>query len=458
MKSAYKISYVSPHSLASLPKSTPVLLAFSGGADSSALFDLLLKDSRSTGYCLYAAHFNHNIRGDEAERDAEFCRSMCKAAGVPFFLGSADVPELAKKHGNSIEQEAREQRYAFFEKVMRENDVPVLVTAHHAEDQIETVLLHVLRGSGINGLSGIKEHRLFADDLHIVRPILRAEKSEILSYCDENSISFVTDSTNSDTAYARNYIRSELTPKMRELQPNLSAVFARLSSSASEADDFITAEAKRFIEDECGEHIPLSKFNSLHSALKSKILSLTFEGTFDATLERVHIDSIIELAHNGEPHSAISLPQKTVAKIENGAIIFALDEETKANFSFNVPFCEGETQICNGVTIKIEKNPIGNKTASHPSIDVSCELISSNAHFRPRCEGDVIFAGKMNKKIKKLMSEKKVSLQERNKLPLLVSNNEILWIPSVAVCDRIKADKIKSGTDFFRIIVIIENN
>ena len=143
---------------------------------------------------------------------------------------------------------------------------------------------------------------------------------------------------------------------------------------------------------------------------------------------------------------------------QDGAIIFALDEEMKANFSFNVPFCEGETQICDGVTIKIEKNPIGNKTASHHSIDVSCELISSDAHFRPRCEGDVIFAGKMNKKIKKLMSEKKVSLKERNKLPLLVSNNEILWIPSVAVCDRIKADKIKSGTDFFRITVIIENN
>ena len=458
MKSAYKIPYVSPHSLASLPKSTPVLLALSGGADSSVLFDLLLKDAEATGYSLHAAHFNHNIRGDEAERDAEFCRSICKTAGVPFFLGSADVPELAKKHGNSIEQEAREQRYAFFEKIMRENGIPILVTAHHAEDQIETVLLHVLRGSGINGLSGIKEHRLFAEDLHIVRPILHTEKSAILSYCVENSIAFVTDSTNADTAYARNYIRSELTPKMRELQPNLSAVFARLSSSAAEADDFITAEAKKFIENECGEQIPLSKFNLLHPALKSKVLSLSFEGAFDATLERVHIDSIIELAHHGEPHSAISLPQKTVAKIENGNIIFTLDEDTEANFCFNVPFCEGETQACNGVTIRIEKNPTENKAESHPSIDVRCELVASDAHFRPRCEGDVIFAGKMNKKIKKLMSEKKISLKARNKLPLLVSNNEILWIPSVAVCDRIKADKIKSGTDFFRITVIIENN
>ena len=109
MKSTYKISYVSPHSLASLPKSTPVLLAFSGGADSSALFSLLVQDSKINGYPLYAAHFNHGIRGEEAERDAEFCENIAKQFEVPFFLGSGDVPALAKEHGYCIEQEAREQ-------------------------------------------------------------------------------------------------------------------------------------------------------------------------------------------------------------------------------------------------------------------------------------------------------------------------------------------------------------
>ena len=263
MKSAYKISYVSPHSLASLPKSTPVLLAFSGGADSSALFSLLVQDSKIKGYPLYAAHFNHGIRGEEAERDAEFCQNVAKQFDVPFFLGSADVPALARAHGNSIEQEAREQRYAFFEKIMREHHIPILVTAHHADDQVETVLLHLLRGSGVNGLAGIKEHRIFCGDLHIVRPLLRAEKSDILAYCKENGVDFVTDSTNDDTAYARNFIRSELTPRMRELQPNLSMVFARLSRSAADADDFVSCEARKFIENECAEQISLTKFNSL---------------------------------------------------------------------------------------------------------------------------------------------------------------------------------------------------
>lgn len=458
MKSTYKISYISPHSLAHIPESNPVLLAFSGGADSSALFSLLVQDSKIKGYPLYAAHFNHGIRGEEANRDAEFCKTIANQFEVPFFLGSADVPALAKEHGNSIEQEAREQRYAFFEKIMRENNIPILVTAHHAEDQIETVLLHVLRGSGVNGLAGIKEHRLFSSDLHVVRPLLHTEKSEILAYCQEKGISFVTDSTNEDISYARNFIRSELTPKMRELQPNLSAVFARLSASASDADDFITAEANMFIENECAKYIPLSKFNSLHPTLRAKVLSLMFEREMGATLERVHIESVIELALCGEPHSAISLPSKAVAKIENSSIVFAKETNIQTNFDFHIPFFEGEKQICDGVTIKIEKNPTENADKSFPFLEVKCELVTKDTHFRPRQEGDVIFAGKMNKKIKKLMSEKKIPLEMRNKLPLLVSNNEILWIPSVAVCDRIKEDKIKSGTDFFRISVIFENN
>ena len=142
MKTKNKILYVSPYILANLPKETPVLLAFSGGADSSALLSLLAEDSIKNGFSLSVAHFNHQIRGEEAERDARFCEGEAEKYNLPFYLGSADVPALAKDHKNSLENEAREQRYAFFEKVMRENGIQILVTAHHAEDNTETVLLH----------------------------------------------------------------------------------------------------------------------------------------------------------------------------------------------------------------------------------------------------------------------------------------------------------------------------
>ena len=128
MKTKYSI-FLSPQSLSSLPQDASVLVAYSGGADSSALLHLLREDSLSKGYKLYAAHFNHQIRGDEATRDEKFCRATCERLNIPFYIGTADIPALAKENGNSIEAEAREQRYAFFETIMRENNISILVTA-----------------------------------------------------------------------------------------------------------------------------------------------------------------------------------------------------------------------------------------------------------------------------------------------------------------------------------------
>ncbi len=457
MKTENKISYLSPQALAGLSKNAPVLVAFSGGADSSALLHLLAEEGKKNGFAVHAAHFHHGIRGEEADRDAEFCKKIAKKYGVPFYLKKADIPSLAKKNGNGIEAEAREQRYTFFEKIMRENDIPILVTAHHAEDQVESILLHILRGSGVSGLRGIQPCRSFSENLYLVRPILKAERQDVLSYCDENGVEFVTDSTNSDTSYKRNAIRHEILPKLRELQPNLCGAFARLAESASEADEYIYVNALEFVEIECLDGIPLDKFNQLFAAVQARVLSILFEEETGATLERVHIESVIALAERAEPHSSLSLPARSCAQIENGKIIFVHEGNNEETDGFNVPFREGKTLACAGVIINIEKNPAEDAPVGSLYLDVKCDLIRSDAHFRSRAEGDVITAGKMNKKVKKLINEKKIPLKRRKKLPILVSDNKILWIPSVAVCDRIKTDKINSGEDFFRITVKFED-
>ena len=451
MKKQNNIFYTSPHLLASLPQGTPVLVAFSGGADSSALLHILYNDAKALGYTLHAAHFNHHIRGDEAIRDAEFCKSTCEKLKIPFYLKNADIPSLAKENGNSIETEAREQRYAFFESVMRENNIPILATAHHAEDQIESIMLHILRGSGLAGIKGMLECRAFANDLCLVRPLLNTKKEDILSYCAENSIEFVTDSTNADTNYARNFIRAELTPKMYELQPNLERVFSRLSKSANEANDFIECSAKEFIKNECEGGIPLSKFNQLHTAIKSRVLITSC----DCSLEHTHIQSLIVLCQKSIPHSSISLPSNTIAKIEDGMLVFDKNEEKHESEDFCIPFAIGKIALPNGIIINIERNPTNDASKSDVFIDVKCDIINTDAHFRSRREGDVIFSGKMNKKVKKLISEKKIPLNMRNKIPLLVSENEILWIPTVSVCDRVR--KTNVGSEFFRITINFEN-
>ena len=460
MKNKMNIFYSSPHILTSLPKNTPVLLAYSGGADSSALLHLLYTDAKTQGFKLHAAHFNHGIRGDEADRDAEFCKCTCDNLGIPFHLGGADIPSLAKANGNSIETEAREQRYAFFKKIMRENGIPILVTAHHAEDQIESIMLHILRGSGISGLCGMADCRPFENEFSLVRPLLKTGKEDILSYCADNNIEFVTDSTNTDTNYARNFIRAELTPKMRELQPNLAKVFERLSESAYETNDFIDSVAKDFLikNNEGEDKIPLSSFNELHPSVKSRVIILAYKKHSNQnSLESTHIKSVIELCLNEKSHSSISLPNMIAAKIENGCLVFTTDKEEINSEAFVFPFTIGKTVLPNGITINIEKNPEQNPSRTDVFLDVRCDILNNDTYFRSKNEGDAIFSGKMNKKVKKLISEKKIPLNMRDKLPLLVCENEILWIPTVAVCDRIKKDKINDGVDFYRITIIFEN-
>lgn len=453
------LSYVSPHILASLDGKTPVLLAFSGGADSSALLHLLVNDSKKHGFPLSVAHFHHGIRGEEADRDANFCRSVAKQYNLSFYLEKADIPSLAKANKTSVEAEARAQRYAFFERIMRENDIPILVTAHHAEDNIESILINIVRGCGIAGLKGILPHRAFYGDLHLVRPILKAQKQDVLDYCDENHLQFVYDSTNGDKTYLRNAIRSDVTPKLQSVQPNLTDMFFRLSQSASEADSFINSVASEFIESECknGE-IPLDKLLSMPSAPLNRIISMLFEGECGATLERVHVEAVVELCKKGVPHSSISLPSSKSARIENERLVFCDGCKSDESNPFSLPFFEGERRLDNGTTIKIEKNPSCKASKNSVFLDVKCDAINSSSHFRSRREGDTILTKGMHKRVKKLLNEKNIPISDRSNLPFLVSNEEILWIPTVAACDTVKSDKIKDGDDFFRITITFDNN
>ena len=469
MKNNNCFFYSSPQMLASSEKNSTVLLALAGGADSSALLHLLNEDAQRNGFVLHAAHFNHQIRGEEAKRDAEFCRRACDKLNIPFHLGTADIPALAKESGNGIEAEAREQRYAFFERIMKENGIQILVTAHHAEDQIESIMLHILRGSGIAGAVGMREVRELSNGLLLVRPILRAEKQDILDYCEQNNIKFVTDSTNEDTNYLRNAIRADITPRMRELQPKLCEVFSRFAESAREADDYISTHAREFVENECENGISIKKLLSLHEALRPRVLALEFKKISDSGLEKVHVNALLSLCEKAEPHSSISLPSGVCARIENECLLFTRNVPSFEKTDFYIPFAEGAFALpcedsnspthahARTIIINIEKNPVDNAQKSPFSLDVKSNLLDAEAHLRPRREGDVIFTDKMNKKAKKLISEKKIPLEMRNILPILVSKNEILWIPSVAVCDKVKTDKIKEGEDFFRITVKFAN-
>ena len=190
------------------------LCAVSGGLDSMCLLEMTVRQGQKQGRRVAAAHFNHQLRGAEADRDEAFVRDWCAAREIPFFAGRGDVRAFAEKTGRTVEEAARQLRYEFLEETRRREGFGCILTAHHADDSAETMLLNLLRGTGLKGLTGIPEKR----DC-ILRPLLSVTRAELAAYAAEHRIPFVEDSTNGTDDAARNVLRHQVLPVLRQLNP-----------------------------------------------------------------------------------------------------------------------------------------------------------------------------------------------------------------------------------------------
>ena len=219
-----------------------VLLGLSGGADSVTLLHLLLAD----GLSVAAAHLNHGIRGAEADRDEQFCRDLCVSLGVPLYVERADIPAVCRETGEGTEEAARRIRYAFFTDLMQKEQIRVLCTAHNADDNAETVLLHLCRGTTPRGACGIPPVREIPEGT-VLRPILRMSRKEILTYCREKGLSYVTDSTNADVTYARNRIRAKVLPELEHINPEFLRAVTAFTEAERADSAYLDALAAQFL-------------------------------------------------------------------------------------------------------------------------------------------------------------------------------------------------------------------
>ena len=216
-----------------------VLCGLSGGADSVVLLHLLLSLKQEYSLRILAVHVHHGIRGAEADRDEAFCRQLCREYGVRLYCEHADVPGYAAESGRNLEDTARCLRYEVFRRLRAEADIDRIALAHHADDNMETVLLNLTRGSGLAGICGIPPVRG-----EIIRPLIACKKSDIAGYCAENGLSYVTDSTNADPSYARNFIRSHVIPLLVELNPEVQQAFYQTSAIARADDEALWLESE----------------------------------------------------------------------------------------------------------------------------------------------------------------------------------------------------------------------
>ena len=230
-----------------LPRGGTVLCAVSGGRDSMALLHLLSGLAGEAGFQVTAAHFNHRMR-PTADRDEAFVRDWCRERGIPFTCGGEDVRAFARREGLGVEDAARTLRYAFLEEAAQNMGADRIATAHHREDNAETVLLHLLRGAGPQGLGGIPPVRG-----RIVRPLLETSRADINAYMERNALPHMEDESNRDTAYTRNRLRLEVLPLLEEIIPGASGRIAAAAALLREEDEYLRREAERLLPaEECG--------------------------------------------------------------------------------------------------------------------------------------------------------------------------------------------------------------
>lgn len=416
------------------------ILGFSGGADSSALL-YLLKDKVKNLLCV---HVNHMIRGDEADRDEKFARRICKEYGVEFKSFKIDIPTLAKENKKGIEEMARDARYELFSRLLFENpQYKCILTAHNLDDSVETVIFNLSRGTGPSGLMGIKPVQG-----NIMRPLIEIKKGEIINFCKENNIEYITDSTNNDTKYMRNHIRHNVIPTLEKINPDLYGAISRLGDILYSDEAHFSLLLSEIIEkNEIKDKIPLNVLNSLDVSLATRLL----RHVLDASLDYNSCVYCIDLAKKGTVGSLVNLPNGISFKIEKGYAHFIKTSELDSvEYSYQLKEGINEIPEINKLILVNSRNvPRGYTMESE--IKLKAEKITGQLNVRKRAEGDTIKHGKMTKKVKKLFVDNHIPSHLRDRIPLILMDNEIISVPNIATRDGF------SGNDFIIIIYRREN-
>jgi tRNA(Ile)-lysidine synthase len=412
-----------------------VLVGFSGGPDSVMLLCALRYyfEKNKISAPLVACHINHMIRGEEANRDEDFSRMFAEAMGVQFISYRRDIPTLSMEKGISLEEAARNVRYTIFNDYINEReDLSCVAVAHNATDNLETMIFNMFRGSGCRGLSGIAPVRD-----KILRPLIYVSKSDIMEILNQHSVPYVIDSTNTDTSYTRNYIRSEILPRLNRLSPSPEKQATRLSHNLREQMGYIESEAERFISSNITERgIPTDKLSQLNRALFSEVL-LTIGRRECVSLESTHVNAIRTLM-NGKDF-AVSLPGGRTFLNEKGySRITVLNDTAPVEYSYRLVMGENYIPEIDRYVILSDKK-INNSSSNVYKISIQraidFDIIKGGLLVRNKQDGDSYVYGGMTRRLKKLFNDRKLSADERLRLPIICDDDGILWVPGFSLRD-----------------------
>lgn len=438
-----------------LEKGDRVVVGLSGGADSSALLEALYLLKEQYSLSLFAAHINHGIRGEEADNDEAFAESLAKQRDIPFLCLKADAPAYAKEHRIGLEEAGRRIRYDYFESCAKGGKI---ATAHTLSDNAETVLLHLSRGAGTKGLCGIPPVRG-----NIIRPLIECSRDEVEDFCKKRGLDFVTDSTNLCDDYSRNFIRNNIMPLFKKLNPGFERAVSRSAAVAAGEQGFIERAAQKALSD-CAEKpfpqdaqntivsLDTAKLLSLDEGLRMRVLKLFLEGLFKKST--VDYSLVSRLNDSLDTGKAVNLRDGKKAVFKDGRLTVACQKDPLPQpFYKKIDLSKGDAVIfAKGKRVEIrrgekfEKAEINgcqkiNSLLSYNVLDR--DKISNTVILRTRLSGDKITLKKRGctKTLKKLWNEKKFTEKQRQSFLILESDSALVLSEPDGVNVGYEADK-----------------
>jgi tRNA(Ile)-lysidine synthase len=446
------LTFIQENSLAA--RREKLVVAVSGGADSVCLLYALAGLRQKLGISLHVAHLNHQLRDKESDADARYVAGLAKKLGIPATVAARDVKAYQQEHRLSLEEAAREVRYSFFAEVAKAAGTDKVAVGHTADDHVETLLLHIIRGSGTKGLRGLaplNTLNVSGRKLTVIRPLLALSRAETVAYCRDRKLKPRLDATNLSTEPLRNKVRLRLLPELRQYNPQINEALSRLSHTAADDLDFIEKEAQRLQNDvlqkEKGSVVINKKdFLALHPALQRQLLRSAVASLLGSLkdIESSHIEDVIE-ALPKPAGKVITLPFGLNFTIEYDRYILAKASTSlcpyptlKSKVALKIP---GKTTF-SGWTVNatIEKGAKRGGEANDFTACFDLDHAGNNLIVRSRLAGDRFqpLGLKQPKKLNVFMIDARIPQSWRRNIPLVVNGEEIIWVVGYRIDERYK--------------------
>lgn len=447
-----------------------LIAGLSGGADSMSLVYFLAVHGAEYGWTVEAVHINHCLRGAESDRDEQRVRAFCRAMNLPLTVHREDIAGLVAKTRQSEEVCGREVRYRRFlgaaERARQMGKAPVIVTAHTLSDDLETTLLHLVRGCSLDGLCGIPQERMLEGDIPLVRPMLKISREEVETYCAENHLPFVTDSSNLSDAYARNRLRLEVLPQMKKLNPSLEETYLRMRESLSADREYLSGETEKLLKNaemagEWDSGILAQAPEALRFRAEAEILRR--QGILVSTRHIRQLDAVVR-----EQRKALAIGNtrfqirggQLMAERDNRYVVQPVSLPAEKAGKCLISFTE---QDRDGKVLQIWQKKLYFQTISAEEyfeqrkiyknllyFAVDYDTIKASVVIRTRAPGDFLrLPGNGGRKtLKKIFQEAHLSRKERETRLLLAAGSEVIWLEGFGV-----GEAFRPGNQTKRVLI-----